>query len=352
MIDNGLLGAITRSGQSHKFQSFYEGATSMGCNFEKAELVFSPPSLIEAIGLKLPPITVQENKKLSAEAVAAAASESKEYATLINELRVDVYRKYKEKLLNEPALTLKSLEEAVLNQLRYIDKNLKEWFYIQNTRNFKWEEAHDFICSKFAVDLQYAHQYDNALKSGFDAATLVELVQSIERGHNISQVRGLAKLYRNFRRITNDNVWKSFKEDDPVENLPGKIRTNLSRKEILQNITIATNAFTFRKNEDYLDLELIHFSTIGNFSDKKLQKVFSFTAENVKKTKLRIQVMKSLSQHSLELVKSFTKSEFVQNLNFNNGEVGFFDLGSGKLQGKLDVNQEASIFDKIYLEKL
>ncbi len=351
LVDNGLLGAITKRGHYQKYVKFCEGVESIGVDsVGDCDFIVTPASLLEAIGVALPEIKpVIPELQLIKDTEKAHLSKAKEIGDVCDFLRLDVLNKYESILLELPELKIEYLESKVQEQLKYVDPALRDWFYQNFSKNLKSVDAHSFICNRLALDRMYSHKYPKKIASLMDSTTIIDIVKSIELEHNLPQARGLEKLWGTFKRISEQSVRNDYGKKKKGD--PNTITTDLTQQEIIRNIRVVSGCFKFKTYQDLLDLELIHFSTVGRMAVGKLEKVFCFTADPKEKTRIRIQMMKSFLKNSKEIMAPRDKSGFSQKIEFENGIVGFFDR-HGVLQTSIEVADEPYLFDRINLEKI
>lgn len=349
LIDNGLFGAITRKGHYDKYVRFCEGVDTFVGSVGNCELIVTPSSLLEAVGITLPSISISPEKNLVDRATQSFQKKSDDLGNRTNDLRLDILGKYEHELSKLENLTLKRLNESLERQLEYVSTELREWFYQTFAKNIRDEEAREFLVNRLALDRMYAHKYPTELVSIMDTTTIMDVVESMKLEHNIPQSRGLEKTWHSFKKYSVDYVRKEMK--NPGSAGKQTITTNLTFSEIVNNIRMASRCFRFKSNSDLLDVEFVHYLTVGRHVNGCYEKVYGFTAEPTGKVRIRLQMMKSFLSNSKDIMAQYDKTDSTKNIIFNGGFLGFFDL-HGKLQSRADVDQEPSLFDRMLSERI
>ena len=340
LTDNGLIRAITKPGHYDRYIRYCTALEAMGVDLNNCEFIVTHSSLLEVIGITLPALPqLRADPKLLNNTISAYKEKSKESAETSDLLRFDIMKKYELYLSEVPELKTEYIKLKLEEQLKYVDSNLKNWFYETFSRPFKSKDQHGFICNRIAVDRMYGYDYPDEIKPLMDSTTIVDIIKGAQVGHNLPQGRGLAKLWKSFGESSKQMVIENF--NDP------KYKSFLTLEETLNNIDTATECFDFKNRRDFLDLDLIHFATVGRISESdKLEKVYCLTADPRKKAKVRIQMMKSFVLQTKEMFGAY-----LDGFEEKEGHVGFFHL-DGNLIESIDVKNEPRLFERIHIEKI
>lgn len=343
LTDNGLLRSITRMNHYDRYVRFCAGLEKIGisdigsCNF-----IVTHSSLLEAVGITLPSIpVVTPDQKLLDNTVAANKTNSKEIGEASDLLRLDIMQKYEQKILGLPELRTEYIEKRLEEQLNYVDDLLKEWFFEIYMQPLRAKDQHEFICNRIALDKMYGHEYPTEIRNLMDTATVVDIIKSVEVGHNLPQGRGLAKLWKSFGESSKKMVIENYKDAEH------RSKAVLSLEDTLANIDVASSCFSFKPKEDYLDLDIIHFSVIGRNNESGVhEKVFCLTADPIEKARIRIQMMRSFALQTKDMF-----GQYIKGFEEKEGVVGFYDL-EGNLIQHIDVRKEPRLFERIHNEKI
>lgn len=286
LLDNNVIRKLVGENAEYFQECFQRTCAELSLpGMQGQEVVVTPASLLEFIGVRVPKV---ESYKCDAEIAvieAAAQANSVESASLADEFRIRLLQYYTAQLAD------KLSQEYLLNKARqqriYIHESQRRWFDSMFISRIENSDELFFFYERLAIDKVYEHQFSGKAGKLIELLAILDIVKSVELERSITQVRALKK------------IWNSFKPKNAVE--AEKLATSITKECILSNVTFVSKFFKFDSASDLLDLELVHCGVVGRPSASKLAPVLCFTCDPPVEIGIRIGMHKSFVKNAFEI---------------------------------------------------
>ncbi len=323
LIDNGLLRDIYEKNNGDKiFSELYTcSLESKLPDIQKQEAIVTPFSLLEAIGFGEIPSVVSieplsnemKNAAEFAKKYEALKKANKKYdkailkglrpkitkeeydnncaelkdlgkkiSTLLEAIRTDLFKKYKNYFSTHDALKPETLLSKFNGQYERLSNAGKAAFDNFFRSHVGKQSDTDYIAQFLAFDAIYKFDWPGELLVFRDAHVFGDMIHALKDDISVMQTRGFKYVWINASRIfLQKEEWTRFK---------------MSEEEFEAELNTGIEALDIKTREDLLDTEILQFLVTGKRLESKFEPIYVYTKEeNIDKFIKRIAVMKTLA---------------------------------------------------------
>ncbi|WP_159019624.1 hypothetical protein [Algibacter sp. L3A6] len=271
----------------------------------------TPFSIMEALGITIPfPQNLITNEELTI----------KNYKKGFKNLK----EKAEEYFLNLEILKNDSLIDIAKKQSLYTSLNSKELEKTLITNPLKNSEFNNYFLKGLVFDFLCKYEFPQEIQKHIFSEFLIPTFFLNDREiSRFSKFRIIKRLWDNsFYRLENS------------KNLDSQLMIRLN------------NSMKLKRNRDFLDCEIIHFSTIGDLVNENHNPVFSFTMDKKETVINRVIVYKSMINLFINKVLTTNQYDIHENIihNWKQGMIVFCD-NRGNFTDSIDISNIKAIND-------
>lgn len=301
LLDNNVIGPWMRNEDFYKRLYDHTLKASGGA---AVRLLPTSTGLLEFLGIKPggPPDTVRTSRALSDELRRKDQAGEENFADVVQNIKADLYSQYVVWLTQQPKFSLATISAAFntkfqslpLHGKRAIDALFGSSIDKKTIDILHSRIAHAFVQQFHLAELLPAN---DDFERTVDASFYVDLVDFHADERNLPMVRGV------------ERAWLGFSARLLEEFRTGNHTIPITLAELEQNIETATQHFSFRAGEEYLDLEFIHRACLGSHWGGTPNPVIVATAERRSTTLYRTALYRSFVRMSFEQTEEIRGAE-------------------------------------------
>lgn len=313
LLDNNIYRPLMGSKNGEFLQNFEKSIKNHRIfkNLTQQDIFYSitPFSIMEALGITIPfPENLILNKKLTIKTYKEDFIELKKKA-----------EKYFENL---EILKFENLLRIANEQSSYTNSESKKLEELLITNPLKITELNKYFLQGFVFDFLCKYEFPLEIQKHVFSEFLIPTFFLNDR-----EISRFSK-FRIVKRLW-DNSYNQFEKSDILD------------KSLFKELN---NSMKLKRNKDFLDCEIVHFSTIGDLINEKHNPVYSFTMDKKETVINRVIVYKSMLYlfiNSLLTQEQYSKYKHIIN-EWKQGMITFCDK-KGNFIESIDVSDIKAI---------
>ncbi|WP_127844568.1 hypothetical protein [Psychroflexus aestuariivivens] len=313
LFDNNIYRPLMNSKNGEFLQNFKKSIkkNNIITNIPLHNIAYSvtPFSIIEALGVSIPyPENLISNKKLKIETY--------------KEDFISLSRKAEIHFKNLEILKIENLLNNAKEQSKYTDDKSKELEKKLIINPLNSEGFYNYLLKGLVFDFLCKYQFPLEIQKRVFSEYLIPTFFLNDR-----EISRFSK-FRIIKRLWDNSYYELEKSRD--------------NKKIIRELN---QSMKLKRNKDFLDCEIIHFSSIGDLVNKEHNPVISFTLDKKETVVNRLIVYKSMV--NLFLNKLLTTEQYEENehiiKNWKQGMIVFCD-NKGNFTKSIDVSNINTIY--------
>jgi hypothetical protein len=314
LLDNNIYRPLMASENGFFFKNFKNSIEKHNIikNITQNNLVYSitPFSILEALGITIPyPENLIYDKK------------TKAYKEGFKNLKKQAENYFE----NLPILKIQNLLNAAEKQSTFTNSDSKELEKTLIFNPLKTEGFYNYLLKGVVFDYLCKYEFPQETQKQIFSEFLIPTFFLNDRDiSRFSKFRIIKRLW--------DNSYYGLEKSTILEN---------------QFIKELNQAMKLKRNKDFLDCEIIHFSTIGDLVNENHNPVFSFTTDKKETVLNRIIVYKSMINLFINSLLTIEQYESYKHLinNWKQGMIIFCDR-KGHFKESIDISNIKAINER------